>query len=134
MESKFDIFKVALVIILTPVTPFLPYALITGTTLNLTDKLIWSIIFGLVILAGIYVVWFAFLTQLVRIKILEDRIIFDNIITKKHFEIMIREIKEVKSSMWSGAISIKAENKKTTFNPDYYKNGSEIKQIVKSYG
>lgn len=34
------------------ISPVLPYGLITGTTLNLGDRLGWSIFFGIIVLAG----------------------------------------------------------------------------------
>tara|TARA_R110002072_G_scaffold226960_4_gene383893 strand:- start:1558 stop:1962 length:405 start_codon:yes stop_codon:yes gene_type:complete len=134
MKSKFKIHKVILVILLTPVSLFLSYGLITGTTLNLTDELIWSIIFGLIFFTAIYFVWFSFLTQLVKINILMDKITFDNIITKKHFEVLKREIDNIHFSRWTGSMSIKTRNKKITFHPDYYKNGTDLMEKIKTDG
>ncbi|MFY0672254.1 MAG: hypothetical protein JXQ87_02540 [Bacteroidia bacterium] len=122
MKSKFNIIRVIMIFFLFISSPVLPYGAIFGTTLNLDDKLPWSILFALIILSTLLVIWDLFLNKLVIVYLKDQELLFKNLITRKLHKFHISEIEEIKTSNWKGTTTFISGENKITIRNDVYTN------------
>lgn len=126
MKSRFKMLRVPLIIILAVSSLILPYGGIKGTTLNLSDKLLWSIGFGLIILFMMSYFWSLLLRSILQVKLLDDKLSFKNLVTRKEIDIKLSEIIELKYSYWTDNTTIVTHNQKIKLLTGIYKNLDEL--------
>lgn len=132
MELKFRKYRIVIIVLLAILSPVLPYALITGTTLNLNDRFLWSLFFGILITATILLIWYALFTQILKIGINGNTIYSENLITKKKQQFTLSEETEIKNSVWNSTINIQAKQRRISINPELYSNVAELIEEIKT--
>jgi len=132
MKSRFKIFRVVGIIALAIISPALPYGMITGTTLNLTDRLLWSVFFGILVLLTLIYIWSLLLNRLVEIELRGDNLYFKNLITRAERQIEVSEIEHIKYSKWTDTLSFITPNKKFKVMTENYKNLDSLVEKIKN--
>ncbi len=132
MKLEFRTFSIILIVFLAIVSPILPYAIITGTTLNLNDKFWWTLFFGILITITVLLIWKTLLTQLLKIQLVDNILYSKNLITKKKQQINLVEISEIKESIWHNIIVIVGKKNRIRINTDFYSNVAELIERIKT--
>lgn len=114
------------------ISPALPYGMITGTTLNLTDRLLWSVFFGILVLLTLIYIWSLLLNRLIELELKGDSLFFKNLITRAERQIEVSEIKDIKYSKWTDTLSFITTNKKFKVMTENYKNLDFLIEKIKN--
>ncbi len=114
------------------ISPALPYGMITGTTLNLTDRLLWSVFFGILVLLTLIYIWGLLLNRLIELELKGDSLFFKNLITRAESQIEVSEIKHMKYSKWTDTLSFITPNKEFKVMTENYKNLDFLIEKIKN--
>ena len=131
MRSRFKILRVIGVIALAIISPVLPYGMITSTTLNLTDRLLWSIFFGILVIFTLVYIWNLVLNRLIEIELKGDNLTFRNLITRTERQIEVSEIEHIKYSKWTDTLCFITINQKFKVMTENYKNLDNLIERIK---
>jgi hypothetical protein len=132
MSSRFSIIRVLIILATTIASPLLPYGIITGTKLNMSVKLGWSIFLGLIIIAAVIIIWNQFLNRMNKIQLQGNSLKFKNIITRKEKQLHISEIKDIKHSKWTDTVDFVTSKQKIRVVSENYRNLNELIGKIKT--